>query len=335
MDSGAPLVQALDRLQTGQPPPTGRSAGRAALLHRSYAEGIAWWGARLAEALDHAHDRGVLHRDIKPSNVLVTSDGMPMLLDFNLAYEPLVQDGSAADSTTLGGTIDYMAPEHLRALVDPSSETVDGRSDIYSLGVMLFEALVGHRPFAAPHRGSSVMEALLRAADERTRTRLGPRALEPEVTPAFDAVIRRCLEPNPVDRYASAAELAADLQAVADDQPLWHAREPLSSRAAGWIRRSWRRLAKASVILVAVSAVVAAALNFLVARAEYARMVRRVLEKANAAYLNEDYHAAQKQYEAAIDLVDSFDKISLWARLTNWRNFPLSEKTLRQKLNSL
>ena len=68
------------------------SAGRAALAQRSYPRAIAWWGARLAEALDHAHDRGVLHRDIKPSNVLVTADGMPMLLDFNLAREPVLED---------------------------------------------------------------------------------------------------------------------------------------------------------------------------------------------------------------------------------------------------
>ena len=79
------------------------SAGRAALARRSYARAIAWWGARLAEALAHAHDRGVLHRDIKPSNVLVTSDGMPMLLDFNLAREPLAEDGASADAATWAG----------------------------------------------------------------------------------------------------------------------------------------------------------------------------------------------------------------------------------------
>ena len=119
--SGSVLAEALDRLDTAGDLPAGSSAGRLELSRRSYPRAIAWWCARLAEALAHAHDRGVLHRDIKPSNVLVTSDGMPMLLDFNLAREPLADDGTAADSATLGGTIDYMAPEHLKALGEPSS----------------------------------------------------------------------------------------------------------------------------------------------------------------------------------------------------------------------
>ena len=83
--SGVVLADALDRLGTGGELPVGNSAARQELSRRSYSRAIAWWCARLAEALAHAHDRGVLHRDIKPSNVLVTADGMPMLLDFNLA----------------------------------------------------------------------------------------------------------------------------------------------------------------------------------------------------------------------------------------------------------
>ena len=106
--TGAELVAVLDRLGPTEGPPPGRAAGRAALARRSFAQAIAWWGARMAEALEHAHDRGVLHRDIKPSNVLVTGDGMPMLLDFNLAREPSVPSTtprlprrrSAARSTT-------------------------------------------------------------------------------------------------------------------------------------------------------------------------------------------------------------------------------------------
>ena len=86
--SGSALLGALDRLaDPADFPPARRSACRAALAERSYARAVAWWAARLAEALEHAHDRGVLHRDIKPSNVLVLDDGMPMLLDFNLARE--------------------------------------------------------------------------------------------------------------------------------------------------------------------------------------------------------------------------------------------------------
>ena len=263
-DAGAALAEALDRLERRDPAlrqypgprqaPTAYAGSHSAApdrtdgrrLRRSYVRAIAWWGARLAEALDHAHDRGVLHRDIKPSNVLVTSDGMPMLLDFNLAREPVLEDGIAAASATLGGTIDYMAPEHLKALAEGCSDRVDGRADLYGLGVVLYEALIGQRPFASPRKGSSVMEALLRAADERCRAEPSLRDSHPEVPPALEAVILHCLDPEPDKRYQSAGELAADLQAVADDLPLRHAHEPWRSKTWGWLRRRRRSLAMAA-----------------------------------------------------------------------------------------
>ncbi len=224
----------LDRLE---PPdgPAGGSSGRAALARRSYVRAIAWWGARLAEALEHAHDRGVLHRDIKPSNVLVTSDGMPMLLDFNLAREPI--DGEHGGEAAPGGTVDYMSPEHLRALANGEPEGVDHRSDIYGLGVVLYEALTGCRPFDTPRRGGSLVEALQRAADERSGRIVGPRAIEPDVPPRSTgwsfAASRLRLE----DRYATAAELA--------DRPPRRRRRPAAELRPRAVVEPGRRLAEA------------------------------------------------------------------------------------------
>ena len=213
----------------------------------------------MAEALQHAHDRGVLHRDVKPSNVLVTADGLPMLLDFNLAQEPWIDHPEAA-SAVVGGTLAYMAPEHLEALAHGSRESADSRSDLYALGVVLVECLVrGTRrienlleTLALPSSSVSMNGALLRAAAVR---RSGPPRLHatyPDVPAALEAVLRRCLAPEPSDRYASAAELAVDLQAVADDGPLRFICELIPSCFIRWLRCNRQRVALAVFLILAM-----------------------------------------------------------------------------------
>ena len=332
--SGAVLVEALDRLDAAGDLPVGSSTGRAELSRRSYSRAIAWWCARLAEALAHAHDRGVLHRDIKPSNVLVTADGMPMLLDFNLAREPLPEDGTAADTATLGGTIDYMAPEHLKALGEPSSHAVDGRADIYGLGVMLYEAVTGQRPFSSPRRGSSVVDALMRAIDDRLRPLPRLRDRHPEIPPALEAVIRRCLEPLPTDRYQTAALLATDLQAVADDLPLRGTREPWISRAAGWLRRRRRRHAMTAVVLLALTAVAASVLNFWHERNKNYNLVQNELDEGWNADKVRDFAAAKIHYDAAAQLAEGYSQ-NAWGHLTRLKNFSELGNLLNKKGRTL
>ena len=245
---GGDLLETLDRLD----PPgksadrPSRSSARVALSKLPFARAVAWWGARLAEALAHAHDRGVLHRDIKPSNVLMTGDGLPMLLDFNLAGESWAdRDGLEPDH--LGGTLAYMAPEHLEAVSIGQDDRLDARADVFSLGVLLFEVLTGSRPFPIPS-GRSVPEILLTAAESRRKPPPRLRDEHPEIPAALERVIRRCLEPDPADRYPDAAELAADLQAVADDAPLRWTREPFHVRAVRRARRSWKRAVLVAVV---------------------------------------------------------------------------------------
>src|SRR5205807_2814999 len=139
--TGADLLAVIDRLQAAEGSQADKPVGRSAFARRSFAQAIAGWGAQMAEALQHAHDHGVLHRDVKPSNVLVTGDGVPMLLDFNLAQEPWLDHPDAAPAA-LGGTLAYMAPEQLEALAEGKLDRVDTRSDLYALGVVLFDCLV-------------------------------------------------------------------------------------------------------------------------------------------------------------------------------------------------
>jgi serine/threonine protein kinase/tetratricopeptide (TPR) repeat protein len=306
--TGAELVEAFDRLACPDGAPSGRSAGRSALVRRTYAQAIAWWGARMAEALDHAHERGVLHRDIKPTNVLMTGDGMPMLLDFNLAREVVSEDPESAPAT-LGGTLDYMAPEHLEALADGLGDRLDGRSDIYGLGVLLFESLTGTRPFTTPRKASSASELLLRAAEERQREAPWLRSARPEVPAALEAVVRRCLAPDPDDRYASAGDLAIDLQAVADDQPLRFAREPLPSRAVRWVRRHRRLLATAAPILVALIAVVAALVMDRMAKTQRRDEVEHLIAQGKQAYQMGEFAKAIVQFNAAAKLTEGHPEL--------------------------
>src|SRR5262249_7808720 len=111
---------------------------------RSYVDAILWLGARLAEGLAHAHERGILHRVLKPANGLMADDGQPLLLDFNLAED--IKLRSVVSASLVGGTLAYMAPEHLEAF-HTGRRSVDARSDLYSLGIILFELLAGRHPF--------------------------------------------------------------------------------------------------------------------------------------------------------------------------------------------
>ena len=185
--------------ESGQP-------ARHFLRRASHIQAAAWIAARLAEGLEHAHSRGLIHRDMKPSNVLIADDGTPMLLDFNLATDT----GNDAEGARamFGGTLPYMAPEHLDAF-NPhgktSPETVDERSDIYALGLILFEMVAGRPGFPDPPTGMPTLEALTLLTEGRLRGAPSLREANPTAPWSLDAILRKCLDPEPSKRYQRAA----------------------------------------------------------------------------------------------------------------------------------
>ena len=162
-------------------------------------------GARVADALAHAHGRGVVHRDISPGNVMVTAGGDVKVLDFGIARAS--RGSGQAGSPAARGTIAYVAPEQVRGA------TTDQRADIYALGAVLFELVTGRQPFSAP-----ATEAL--AHHVATGPAPSPRSLRPEVPDAFDAVVTRCLATEPARRFVHAEALASALGGIANDAAL-------------------------------------------------------------------------------------------------------------------
>jgi serine/threonine protein kinase len=203
-----------------------RAAGapRMAPPARSFEQAVAWLLAQVASALHAAHEAGLVHRDIKPSNILLRSDGSPVVADFGLA----LSDGDPALSLTGDtlGTPFYMSPEQARL----SQVKVDHRTDVYSLGVTLYEALCGKRPFD----GESVLEVF-----EAIRSQL-PRSVrghEKRISTSADAVVRMAMAHDPEQRYATAEAFHQDLQALLEGHPT----RAWKTHGGAW-RRLWTEL---------------------------------------------------------------------------------------------
>jgi serine/threonine protein kinase/predicted Zn-dependent protease len=219
----------------------------------SYTDAVLWLGARLAEGLAHAHDRGIVHGDLKPANVLLSDEGRPMLLDFNLSQDTKLR--GRASAALVGGTLPYMAPEQMMAFRDGKPRS-DPRGDVYALGVLLFELLSGSHPF--PLRQGRVSELLGPMLADRAGGSPDLRQLNPSVPVAVAAILRRCLEPDPRRRYPSARALQEDLDRQLANLPLLHAPD-LSprERLAKWLRRHPRLSSSYAVGVVATALLLA------------------------------------------------------------------------------
>jgi serine/threonine protein kinase/tetratricopeptide (TPR) repeat protein len=264
----------------------------------TYVKAMLLVGERLADGLAHAHERGILHLDLKPANILLTDWGEPMLLDFNLSRDATF---CSSGSASVGGTLLYMAPEHLEAFRS-GEQPVDARSDLFALGVILYELLTGKHPYPT-HREVSraVLDQML--ADRRCPPPRLCRA-NPAVSPAAEAIVRRCLESDPARRYQTARELQEDLNRHLHDLPLTHTREPsLRERGRKWVRRHPRLTSTTSVAL-SLGAILVLLAAFLAQRSQVLARVQMVdgwhqFEEEQKTALTQLYsqHADRQQLE--------------------------------------
>ena len=268
---GSTLEDLIRRIGRGRPPRSARSISEALRppgmvpgtssdenrdgwadfpAERTYPEAIAWIGLALAHALSYLHKQGVFHRDIKPANILLAHREGPQLLDFNLAQVP--SNAAGASAAQKGGTLPYMAPEQLRAFLDPTAwDEVTASADLYSLGLVLRELLGGSPPDLPTSQGSLPRE-IQSLVDRRKMPRASIREVNPDVPPALESIVEKCLSFEPLGRYSAAEDLAEDLHRFLDRKPLKHAPNPsLVERTVNWAYRN-RQAVAATFFLGAV-----------------------------------------------------------------------------------
>ncbi|MEE2707679.1 MAG: serine/threonine-protein kinase [Planctomycetota bacterium] len=236
---GTTLLAAVDRAldQRGDSPPIDSSL-RDRLAAASWPETVCWVGMQLADALQYAHQREVLHRDLKPANILLTEEGAPKLVDFNISSCSKVAGASPA--AYFGGSLAYMSPEQLDAANpnrDDTPESLTPASDIYSLGMVLWELLTLERPFDEGNLRAdwgNVLDQL----SARRKSGVPQEAiarLPDDCSAALKEILLTCLAADPEERFSSIGELADELRLCLNPA----ARAVLRAPNRGW--RRWAR----------------------------------------------------------------------------------------------
>ena len=246
--------------------------------------------AKISEAVHHAHQRGLIHRDLKPSNILVDETGHPRILDFGVA-RVTDSDAHATRQTDVGqlvGTLAYMSPEQV--LADPLE--LDTRSDVYALGVILYELLAGRLPYTI----SNKLPENVHAIREEDPARLS--VVDRNYRGDIETIVAKALEKDRARRYASAAELAADIQRSLKDEPIV-ARPPSTSYQLQKFARRHR------AVVVGVAAVFVVLVSGIVASTWQAVRARRA---ESAAVLERDRTRVERDRAAAAERVAATER---------------------------
>ena len=238
-----------------------------------YCHLVASLGVQAAQALEHAHEAGIIHRDIKPGNLLIDASGHLWVTDFGLARF-LNTDRNLTLTGDLIGTLRYMSPEQALG----KHGFVDQRADIYSLGITLYELVTLEPAFRGNDRG----ELLRQIAEEEPTP---PRRLNKSIPAVLETIVLKAIAKEPADRYATAQELAADLERFVANQPIAAKRPTLVKRTGRWARRHKSMLASVALVaILAVSGLVVSSILILRESKETERRARQALQAVDEMY---------------------------------------------------
>jgi WD40 repeat protein/serine/threonine protein kinase len=277
-------------------PPTAPKAGistERSTRSLAYFRNVAQLGVQAAEALEHAHQLGIVHRDIKPANLLVDDRGKLWVTDFGLAH---CQSQAGLTMTgDLVGTLRYMSPEQALA----KRVAVDHRTDIYSLGVTLYELLTLERAYDGRDRE----ELLRQIAFEEPRR---PRQRNKNIPAELETIVLKAMEKNPADRYGTAAELGEDLRRFLEDRPIQAKRPTLRLRLRKWGRRHrsvvLTLVASLAVLLLSLTAAAIVAIvqiNAALGQAKHNEELERAAKQENLAnFYTATLAQVQREFEA-------------------------------------
>jgi hypothetical protein len=276
----------------------------------------------LARAVHYAHERGIIHRDLKPANILLMKDGTPKITDFGLAKQ-MDQGDQATRTGNIAGTPAYMAPEQATG----RSDLFGPRTDVWALGVILYEFLSGRLPFV----GTDSMDVIYRVVNEEAPS---PRSFKPSLPRDLEVITLKCLNKTTADRYSSAAELADDLQRFLHHEPIRARPTSAAERSIRWMRRHPAATAlTAGLLFTAISWGVVITANYRDRQAQRAAVVAEaseLLERTRAAAGQADWNRAD---EFLADLAPSLESPEVSEEMRSEAD-QLKQKVRRRLLDS-